>query len=281
MSVSKLDRLKRELKSAISEGDYELALEVVNDMIDIDEESPKFWNSRGVVLSKLGRIDESLENFDNAIVFDDSDPKIWFSKGCVLMDNGKLRAGLGCFYKALDLDPSMDKARERFLRCLDLMKEYMEKSVEEEHEEEEETMEEPSSGQEIYHEMPTPDSVAQEAGEYKREKVEDQESLEVAESIRRKKEIRGTFLDEDMFQEEDDDWSDIEEQADEEAEEEEDVWDEDEAEGDVWDEEEAEDEEEPEKVIRCKCGASIPIYTKKRPTRFECPECGRTGTLGR
>ena len=54
----------------------------------------------------------------------------------------------------------------------------------------------------------------------------------------------------------------------------------------IQDDEEDEIEEEeakpkkPIKHIKCpKCKGKVPIYTKKRPVKIECPECGKKGTL--
>jgi tetratricopeptide (TPR) repeat protein len=271
MSVTKIERLKRELKRAIAEKDFELALDVVDDMLDIDEDSSSYWNSRGVVLSKMNMIDESIESFDTALELNDEDPKIWFSKGCVLMDTGKLRAALGCLYKSLDLDPAFEKSRERFIRCLDQM--VMAKQVVPTEQDAEVFPDSEPPATEIYHDIPQ--GVVEEGASMRRVSDEDEEELmERAEEIRRKRKIRGTFLDEDMFGENTEEPAgeaeDMEEFEDEETDEE---WDE-----EFWDEEE-EEEKVPVKYIRCKCGGSIPIYTEKRPVRFECPECGRTGTL--
>jgi tetratricopeptide (TPR) repeat protein len=237
MSATKLERLKRELKSAVSEEDFELALDVVEDMLGIDDENAHYWNSKGVILSKLGNIDESLEAFDTALEIDTKEPKIWYSKGCVLMDSGKLRASLACFYKALDLDPEFQKALERFNRCLTGMAEakkavFREKENAPEEEPEDEEDEEP-------------------------EEEVDEEAEETAHLIREKRRRKGTFLDDEMFvEEEEGDWDEVDE--------------------DEW---EDDDYVEPSRVITCKCGHKIPIYTEKRPYRFECDECGRTGTL--
>lgn len=273
MSISKLERLKKELKRAIGEEDFELALDVVDDMLDIDDDNPSFWNSRGVVLAKLDSIDESIESFDTALELDDEDPKIWFSKGCVLMDTGKLRAALGCFYKSLDLDPAFERSRERFLRCLDQMVVAKKPDISEPITVEETHVESEFVDTEIYHDIPR--GVVEEGGSKRKISEEDEdEVMERAEDIRRKRKIRGTFLDEDMFaggEEFEFEMDEMEEFEEEESDEE---WDE-----EFWDEDEEEMEEEPLKYIRCKCGGSIPIYTKERPLRFECPECGRTGTL--
>ena len=54
MTVSKLDRLRRELEGAIGDGDFELAGDVIEDMLEIEPDNDMFWNSKGVVLSKRG-----------------------------------------------------------------------------------------------------------------------------------------------------------------------------------------------------------------------------------
>lgn len=69
LSYTKIQRLKRELDSAIADNDFELALESINDMIKLDHDNDQYWNSRGVVLSKLGLIEESLQAFDQALEY--------------------------------------------------------------------------------------------------------------------------------------------------------------------------------------------------------------------
>lgn len=242
MSKSKLERLKKELKSAVSEEDFELALDVVEDMLEIDDENAQFWNSKGVILSKMGNIDDSLEAFDTALEIDTKEPKIWYSKGCVLMDSGKLRSALACFYKSLDIDPEFQKAVERFNKCLSGMAESKRMAV---------------SGED--QEPPSDEEIREEEEEEPEEEV-DEEAEEMARLIRDKRKRKGTFLDNEMFEEE----------------EEEDSWDDEDEEDDDW---EDDDYVEPSRLITCKCGQKIPIYTEKRPYRFECDECGRTGTL--
>jgi len=246
MSVSKMERLKKELKTAVSEEDFELALDVVEDMLDMDEDNSQNWNSKGVILSKIGRIDESLEAFDTALEIDTREPKVWYSKGCVLMDSGKFRAALACFYKSLDLDPEFEKAMERFNRCLTGMAEAK-KMV--------------AAQEEM--DISSDDDIKGE-DEAEEEEEEEEETVEVAQLIRDKRRRKGTFLDDEMFVEgeEADSWDDDDEDDDDD--------------GDDWDDDEY---VEPNRVITCKCGHKIPIYTDERPHRFECDECGRTGTL--
>ncbi len=246
LSYTKVERLKKELDRAISEGDFELALEAVEDMIGFEPENDQFWNSKGVILAKIERIEESVEAFDMALEIDPDAARTWYSKGVILMENGSNRPALACFYKALDLDPVYQKARERFIRCLDdliLLKQAQAP---------EDTLEQPMHDIRV--------STPQE------EEDEEEPKPEINEPKAKKR--KGTYLDEDMFgkrsYEDDEDIDD-----DEDWEEMDDVGENDESWGD-------DDEMDS---IKCRCGATIWIETDKRPYRFECEDCGRTGIL--
>jgi len=282
LAYTKIDRLKRELDTAISEGDFEFALEVINDMIKIEHNNDQFWNSRGVVLSKLGRLEEAIQAFDQGLELNPEASRIWYSKGVVLMDGGKPRAALACFYKALDADPVYEKARERFNRCLDdlvLLKQG-----------EGEEMEEEGPDTEPTHRAPT--GTVPGPGEFKADEEEDEEEEEPEIIEPRAVKKKGTYLDDDMFaekapleeEEEEEEWEEEEEEEEEDEEEEEEEEDEDEGEDEEWDFDEEEEEEEEEEelgqnFIVCRCGSKIFITSDKRPYRFECEKCGRSGTL--
>ena len=66
------------------------------------------------------------------------------------------------------------------------------------------------------------------------------------------------------------------EHFDDEDEDDEEEWDTEDDEDEGWGDEE---EEEEMDSIPCRCGETIWITTDKRPYRFECEKCGRTGTL--
>lgn len=257
MSYTKIQRLKKELDRAVAESDFELALESVNDMIKLDHGNDQHWNSRGVILSKLGRTEEALQAFDQALELKQNESRIWYSKGCVLMDSGKPRPALACFYKTLDIEPAFGKARDRFSRCLDDLVLY-------------------NQSQNV---GPPEDDVPEEEEEVEEEEDEE-EAPEITEPRAVKK--RGTYLDEDMFGvgEEEEEEEEHEEEIEQDFDEIEEDWGEDEEEEDEeeeWEEEEEEDEEI--EFLECRCGAKIWIESDKRPYRFECEDCGRQGTL--
>lgn len=235
MSITKIERLRKEMDTAISTEDFQLAFQVVNDMLDIDPENAQFWNSKGVILTKFERIEEALESFDRGLLIDPNEPRIWYSKGCVLMDSGEFRLALACFYKSLDLDPRYAKARERFIKCLD---EWLESGAT--------TGAEPPFGQKD--DQNSYEEVVEEAGmewtEEKRILIEEEESMDEPHSVTRSQEIikerqmKGTFLDDDLFRDEeeevkDETWGEVKEENEEEE------WSEEELEG--WDSQDDED----------------------------------------
>ncbi len=288
MSYSRMDRLNKELERAITEEDFELALESIEDMIELGPENAQLFNSKGVVLAKMKRYDEAIGAFDTALRLDQGISKVWYSKGVVLMDTGGLRQALACFYKALDLEPSYEKARERFTNCLDEMAMRAQVAVEP-------MIEGP------YMPGPDGDKVIHSPGEDHEEgpiheqhivtdREPDERSPEVVSPKARKR--RGTYLDEEMFGDEEDleehwDVEDGSEGAKESAED------------DGPKERKEVDEEGPEEdadwgeggdfedwgvegeasFIKCRCGAEIKVGTDERPYRFECETCGRTGIL--
>ena len=253
MVVSKKERLKKELDSAISDSDLELALAVAEDMVSLEPESAESHTSRSVILAKLGRIEESVKEIDEALSIDDSDPKAWYSKGCILMDNDMSRPALACFYKSLDLDPSQKRGRNRFIRCLDQMMSEGTETVKEIYQE----------GPALFKEDPSVKPVYKaDFSDDDDEDLPEGEPLPDEEPDLPARGRDGSYLDDDLF---DDDVVEAEEWGD----------DEDLDEVESW----GDDEDEPVGSIICRCGQEIMINSEERPYRFECPDCGRNGSL--
>ena len=86
-------------------GRYGEALEIVDAILEIKQDSPTEWSNRGFVLSALGRNEEALESFEKALSFDPASPKILTSKGVVYFRMGLLEKALETFDKALAAEP--------------------------------------------------------------------------------------------------------------------------------------------------------------------------------
>jgi hypothetical protein len=190
---------------------------------------------------------------------------------------------LACLYKTLDIDPTFEKARERFNKCLDSWIASGGRSTDDQREEEREDLgagedDVEGFGEEAKDGEGDPD----EDGEWEDEEViavkegeeeQDEEATRLAEDLKQKKERAGTFLDDDLFSEEGEGRRKRSQAAEP---------DEGHEEGEEpWDDDGEEDEDMPpvKKTIKCKCGSDIPIYSDERPYRFKCFSCNRTGTL--
>ncbi len=328
MSITRIERLKKELDGAIQEPNFELALEVIDDLIGLDKESAMFWNSKGVILSKLNRTKEAIEAFDQALEMDPDESKVWYSKGSVLLNLNKLRHALACFYKALDIEPGYAKAKEKFMFCLDEMVKIdkiklMEALKEEPPILDEEVVSEDVDQGEEDEEMPV-DPWAEGKGsklvddlfnddENDDEKEEEEEEgwgtddgdssvddlfddddgsedpsdlqdddLEDDDGSEAPSDLQDDDLEDDDGSEDDDE--EVLEFTDEDEDEEDEGWGDYDEEEDTPELDENDDEDDgsfmvPRKQFDCKCGSIITIDSDRRPYKFECGNCGRTGTI--
>jgi hypothetical protein len=204
------------------------------------------------------------------------------------MDTGGLMQALACFYKSLDLEPTYEKARERFINCLDEMAMRAQVAAEPMIEgpympgpDGDKVIPPPGEGQDEgpVHEPPNVESRRQ-----------DDEAAEIESPKARKR--RCTYLEEEMFGDEEgqeEDWDvkgegdgakegpkdDGPEEGKEDAEE---GPDEDEDWGEEGDFEDWGADGEAS-FIKCRCGGEIRVGTDVRPYKFECKTCGRTGIL--
>ena len=320
MSITRIERLKKELDGAIQEPNFELALEVIDDLIALDTESAMFWNSKGVILSKLNRTKEAIDAFDQALEMDPDESKVWYSKGSVLLNLNKLRHALACFYKALDIEPGYAKAKEKFLFCLDEMVKIDKIKLMEVLSEETPILDEEMVSEDDGEEEPPKDPWVEGEGSRLVDDLFDNDESE--DSPRPRGGIRSDEEESEETQEDEDeegwgaeDWDSsvddlFDDDDDDEEEEVLEFTDDDETEvssdprGDVHSDEDEEDEgwgdqdefeessesgesdedEEgsfmvPRKQFKCKCGSLIIIDSNRRPYKFECENCGRTGTI--
>ena len=89
-------------------GRYDQALRVYDKLIVIDGENPEVWNSRGNLLTDMGRLEDAIESFDKAVelCLDDSemDAAAINRMGNAFIDLGKFDEALDCFNKAISLE---------------------------------------------------------------------------------------------------------------------------------------------------------------------------------
>ncbi|MEC4804531.1 MAG: tetratricopeptide repeat protein [Jaaginema sp. PMC 1079.18] len=73
---------------------------------------PSFaWDTKGLILSKLGRYQDSLVAHTRAVEIDPTDPVSWYNHGVALMDLNRDREALRSFERALELNPDYEAAQ--------------------------------------------------------------------------------------------------------------------------------------------------------------------------
>ena len=108
---------------AFFRGDYELALEAFESVLEKDRECMLAWKCKADTLMKLNRCDEALECYDRALEIDPTQAKIWYSRARTLEKLGSLKEALESLDKALKVDPELDfgiSARALLLRKLEV-----------------------------------------------------------------------------------------------------------------------------------------------------------------
>lgn len=90
--------------------DNQGALDIFNQVINIDSSYPPAWNNKGLALSNLQRNQEALEAFNKAVELDQNYVNAWNNRGMTLYDMGQYQEALASFEKALSINPNYQPA---------------------------------------------------------------------------------------------------------------------------------------------------------------------------
>jgi len=60
-------------KSKLEEGDFDVALDLFQQAILLDQKDPDLWNLTGIVLRSMGRYSEAVECFNKSLNLDPRD----------------------------------------------------------------------------------------------------------------------------------------------------------------------------------------------------------------
>jgi len=78
-----------------------------DDALVLDPNLTLAWNSKGILLGTICRLDESIACFDEALRIDSTAAKVWNNKGVSLDWNGKHNESLRCYDRAIELKPEL------------------------------------------------------------------------------------------------------------------------------------------------------------------------------
>jgi tetratricopeptide (TPR) repeat protein len=91
-------------------GDFEKALSGYESALKLNPSSPSVWDSRGMALANLGRLQEALEAHIKATELDPEFAKAWNNQGVALADLKRYQEALAAYNTAIKLDPGFANA---------------------------------------------------------------------------------------------------------------------------------------------------------------------------
>lgn len=84
---------------------YENALKAIEKALEIDPKYAEAWNSKGIVLYKIGKYEDALKAYDKALEINPKYAEAWNSKGIVFGELGRYADAKKAYEKALELNP--------------------------------------------------------------------------------------------------------------------------------------------------------------------------------
>ena len=106
----KSDLLQKQGILLVAAKEYEAALEVLKQAIDIKPDDDSAWNNRGNTLYYLGRYEDAIASYDKALEFKPDDDSAWNNRGNTLYYLGRYEDAIASYDKALEIKPDDDSA---------------------------------------------------------------------------------------------------------------------------------------------------------------------------
>ena len=87
-------------------GEYEKAIKLYDEAIDINPKLEKAWTGKGNALSNLDKYDDAISAYENAIKINKNYPLAWYAEGNALSSKCMYSEALKYFNKTLEIDPN-------------------------------------------------------------------------------------------------------------------------------------------------------------------------------
>ncbi len=107
-----IDLLMARTVVAIQQGDFALALDFSNAMVDLAPDFPEAWNKRATVLYLLKDYGRSLEDIERTLALEPRHFGALSGLGLILLELGNRSGALRAFRLALDINPFLENARQ-------------------------------------------------------------------------------------------------------------------------------------------------------------------------
>ncbi len=119
-----LEEQTRLLKVYIDRGEYINALEVAEQLIEM-EERESYWITIGYVFTQMNEYERSLVAYQNVLRINPANERVWFNIGYSFLVLGNVRQALKAFNKAIKLAPDSNfrkKAEKGKELCMKMLK---------------------------------------------------------------------------------------------------------------------------------------------------------------
>lgn len=93
----------RDAQNCKMAGDYQLALNLYNKVIEDDPTNARALHSKANVLDLMGNHSEAIRCYDDALECDPHNAEVWYNKGMTLRKTGQHEEGLNSIRKGISL----------------------------------------------------------------------------------------------------------------------------------------------------------------------------------
>ena len=106
-----IEELHKESAILVSQERYNEALDVFDQILEIDSDNVKALNHKGALLVKMENFQQSLEYFDKAIIIEPNNIKILKNKAIALSHLNQHAKAIAIYEKILELEPANEWAK--------------------------------------------------------------------------------------------------------------------------------------------------------------------------
>ena len=107
-----IDELHKESAVLVSQERYDEALQIFDQILEIDSENVKALNHKGATLVKMEKFENSLEYFDKALELQPNNTKILKNKAIALTDLMEYEYAISIYETVLEINPNNEWAEE-------------------------------------------------------------------------------------------------------------------------------------------------------------------------
>lgn len=107
---TEIEALLTRAESAYYDEDYDEALALYDMVLEREGRSPRAWEGKGRVMTRMGRYSEAAQCYERAIEREPGKAEVWLRRGKALREHGEVQEAAQSFQEALKIDPGSVEA---------------------------------------------------------------------------------------------------------------------------------------------------------------------------